>query len=634
MGSAPAAWEPRRELARLYKQAERWKACVEILKEAVEKASWSTPEAKVPLLLEMVEIYRERLKLDVNVIDSYNRILAIQPGNVGRRTPSSRSSNAANPRWPDIIRFCARRPRSSSCRTRRWPCNCASPGSTSKNSRTRPKPSNASRPSWRSIRPIPRPSPSSSKCTRSGATGSGSLAVLRQEVARIVDPTRTGAAVGRGRQARHREAEEGRRLHRAVEQGARSTTSDAEALGELEKLYEREKRWEELARILHKQVALTEEPGKRGVLPKLAILYTEKLHKLDMAIAAWKALLDIEPDNRRAQDALRSCTCRARTGTRSRGSIRRRTNGTSSFACLNVRANPRTTPRASACGTRSRALPRSPGQGREGAEGLREDPVARFRQYLHRRRGADPDLRKGQGRTQAGRGAASAAAPHHRSRLRGERMQRIASSSKPRRKRSLGRLAVALQATREPGGDWALEAGQRLAGETGEWASWSRCTRRRCLGWRGAPRLPLLATLARAYEKELANYPLAIERNKQVLAIEPSDEQAVLGLERLYVATGQHEELLAIYDKKLSLAGATRKSAPFACSSRCFTRSRFATWARRSQLYRDILKTDPDDLQALRALGRLYQRAEKWEELAEIIERQLALAERRRAPPI
>ena len=42
-------------------------------------------------------------------------------------------------------------------------------------------------------------------------------------------------------------------------------------------------------------------------------------------------------------------------------------------------------------------------------------------------------------------------------------------------------------------------------------------------------------------------------------------------------------------------------------------------------LYRDILKTDPDDLQALRALGRLYQATEKWQDLAKVIERQLVL---------
>ena len=46
-------------------------------------------------------------------------------------------------------------------------------------------------------------------------------------------------------------------------------------------------------------------PKRGALLPKLAILYTEKLQKLDLAVAAWKSLLDSEPDNRRAQDALR-----------------------------------------------------------------------------------------------------------------------------------------------------------------------------------------------------------------------------------------------------------------------------------------------------------------------------------------
>ena len=104
VGSSPTTWEPRRELARVYKQAERWKACVEILKEAVEKSTWPVADAKVPLLLEMVEIYRDRLKLDVNVIDSYNRILSIQPCNVQvMDSLIAQLEGSANPRWPDII---------------------------------------------------------------------------------------------------------------------------------------------------------------------------------------------------------------------------------------------------------------------------------------------------------------------------------------------------------------------------------------------------------------------------------------------------------------------------------------------------------------------------------------------------
>jgi hypothetical protein len=37
VAGAPTSWPPRRELARVYKKAERWKACVEVLKEGVER---------------------------------------------------------------------------------------------------------------------------------------------------------------------------------------------------------------------------------------------------------------------------------------------------------------------------------------------------------------------------------------------------------------------------------------------------------------------------------------------------------------------------------------------------------------------------------------------------------------------
>src|SRR5258708_5105253 len=50
-----------------------------------------------------------------------------------------------------------------------------------------------------------------------------------------------------------------------------------EALGELEKLYEREKSWAELGDVLQKQVAVAGDAAKRSaLLVKLGILYTEK----------------------------------------------------------------------------------------------------------------------------------------------------------------------------------------------------------------------------------------------------------------------------------------------------------------------------------------------------------------------
>ena len=53
VASAPKEWAPRRELARVYKKAERWNNFIETMKEAIEKTTWSSPEDKIPLLEEI-----------------------------------------------------------------------------------------------------------------------------------------------------------------------------------------------------------------------------------------------------------------------------------------------------------------------------------------------------------------------------------------------------------------------------------------------------------------------------------------------------------------------------------------------------------------------------------------------------
>ena len=80
---------------------------------------------------------------------------------------------------------------------------------------------------------------------------------------------------------------------------------DEEALTELEKLYEREKDWGELSAVLDRQTQVAPSGRRVQSLLKLALLYTEKLQETPRAVMAWRALLDDEPDNRRAQDALR-----------------------------------------------------------------------------------------------------------------------------------------------------------------------------------------------------------------------------------------------------------------------------------------------------------------------------------------
>src|SRR5262249_10522125 len=70
---------------------------------------------------------------------------------------------------------------------------------------------------------------------------------------------------------------------------------NVESLGELEKLYEREKMWDKLADVCERQAALLNDRTKKvAMLQKLGILFTDKVNEPERAIAAWRGILDVE----------------------------------------------------------------------------------------------------------------------------------------------------------------------------------------------------------------------------------------------------------------------------------------------------------------------------------------------------
>jgi tetratricopeptide (TPR) repeat protein len=81
---------------------------------------------------------------------------------------------------------------------------------------------------------------------------------------------------------------------------------NAEALAALSGLYERAKDFERLATVLERQADITtDSQAKIQVLTKLGTIYGERLNNDDGAINAWRALLALDPADRRAQDALK-----------------------------------------------------------------------------------------------------------------------------------------------------------------------------------------------------------------------------------------------------------------------------------------------------------------------------------------
>ncbi len=82
--------------------------------------------------------------------------------------------------------------------------------------------------------------------------------------------------------------------------------ANAEALAALAGLYERAKDFEKLASVLERQAEGTfEPPAKIQLLTKLGTIYGDRLNNDEGAVSAWRALLSLDPNDRRAQDALK-----------------------------------------------------------------------------------------------------------------------------------------------------------------------------------------------------------------------------------------------------------------------------------------------------------------------------------------
>ncbi|HEX7664679.1 MAG TPA: hypothetical protein VF407_09215, partial [Polyangiaceae bacterium] len=85
-----------------------------------------------------------------------------------------------------------------------------------------------------------------------------------------------------------------------------SDDQNVEALAALSMLYERAKEFEKLADVLEKQAAVTYDNAQRiQILTKLGTIYGDRLNNDEGAVEAWRALLAIDPNDRKAQEALK-----------------------------------------------------------------------------------------------------------------------------------------------------------------------------------------------------------------------------------------------------------------------------------------------------------------------------------------
>ena len=85
-----------------------------------------------------------------------------------------------------------------------------------------------------------------------------------------------------------------------------SDDGNPEALSALSVLYERSKEFDKLATILEKQAEITYDAAQKiQILNKLGTIYGDRLNNDEGAVAAWRTLLTLDPNDRKAQEALK-----------------------------------------------------------------------------------------------------------------------------------------------------------------------------------------------------------------------------------------------------------------------------------------------------------------------------------------
>ncbi|HSD86004.1 MAG TPA: hypothetical protein VLB44_00760, partial [Kofleriaceae bacterium] len=104
----PTSVQARAVLARLYRRTEKWNALLDLMKDEIEKLPEGDVAGRVSRYFEVAEIYRDRLRLDVMVINTYNAILKIDPDNV-RATDELAAKFRALGRWNDLIAILTRK---------------------------------------------------------------------------------------------------------------------------------------------------------------------------------------------------------------------------------------------------------------------------------------------------------------------------------------------------------------------------------------------------------------------------------------------------------------------------------------------------------------------------------------------
>lgn len=303
--SDPTDIEAEEALRRLYTKVGKWNAMVDLLKEQLDRYSDEEVDEKTIVHLEMIDIYKNKLNAPAKVVASWQSILDINPGNV-QALDALAAEYTEMKRWPDLVKVLAQKVEHETDPKKL----VALHKQIANIHQERFNNANEAIKSWEAILELENDNREALKTLKDiyeqRRDYDNLVAVSERELDLVTDEKkRFKQLVDLARMA----SEKLRKPQTPIALWERVLETDSthkDALHELETWFEREKNWERLAEILERRIELeTDTPTQVGLLDKLGNVVSSRLGDAERAADVWRRILARDREHRKAQGELR-----------------------------------------------------------------------------------------------------------------------------------------------------------------------------------------------------------------------------------------------------------------------------------------------------------------------------------------
>ncbi|MFO0695524.1 MAG: tetratricopeptide repeat protein [Polyangiales bacterium] len=618
--------EARDALKQLYRRGEKWNALVEILKQEADSIDESEKDRKVEVLRELVGVYRENMRLDVMVINTYNAILQVKPDDAEALDQLSRTFEAMG-RWNDLIQVLGKKAEAASDKAEKvalfmrvaqlWVERFANYNKATEPLEAVLEVDPANREAIEQLKEIYtkkrawKPLFDVQRREADLEPDADKRLAMRVELAKLAS------------EKLHRYAD-AISLYREIV--AQDPTADG-ALDALEKLSEREKDWAVLTEALEKRAEYAPNDAERiKILTKAGTVYGEHLGNPSAAASAWKRVLRLDPKNGRALRTLREAFLAAQDWDGLEGLYAEAHDWEGLVDVLGAAAERADDPKLKvALSFRAAAV---------FVDRIGE-PHRAFRNY-ERILSVEPKNAQ----------AAAALAPIYEREEKWPRLVGLlevlldavpADGSAAERLALISRIRdICLGKLNDPvsGFLWAvrgyevaptepsvLTALERAADAANAHDDLAKVLLARLPKAEAHEQLALRRRIAALAGERLGKPEEAITQLREILAANPRDAEATAVLDRLYRREQRHADLASLYEHRLGQAADDAERYVLLGEIAELEEKTLGRPEEAAQHYRSILEIDSTDANALAALDRLADAAGRYTELANILGR-------------